>query len=299
MTRLTRNAATQVFVTVMTNILGVETNSPLSLALFQVGVQDILDLIGLNFAEIESLTYRPAPTDDDTTPVEIAVPIGQRNGVRLFKAWIGLMASLSGQMSLTTDQWNELTQEDFYSFRTSSSAIGYNPVAQAPTPRGAAGTGTYTYGLNDFRKGIRRDSSVYPVFKDDKHFNNWNRSVLSQARAHDVSDVFNSRFVPSTAESILLFKAKQEFVYSVFNRCVQTDTGKSIVREHDHDYNAQAVYTKLVQQATTSTKAKLSCDKLVIELTTSLLDSTWRGTHEGFVLMWKEKMRLLEDMTSF
>jgi hypothetical protein len=36
----------------------------------------------------------------------------------------------------------------------------------------------------------------------------------------------------------------------------------------------------------------------VIELTTSLLDSTWCGTHEGFVLMWKEKMRLLEDMTS-
>jgi hypothetical protein len=116
--------------------------------------------------------------------------------------------------------------------------------------------------------------------------------------SHDVSDVFNSTFVPSTAESTLLFKAKQEFVYSVFNRCVQTDTGKSIVREHEHDYNAQAVYTKLVQQATTSTKAKLSRDKLVIELTTSLLDSTWRGTHEGFVLMWKEKMRLLEDMTS-
>jgi hypothetical protein len=116
--------------------------------------------------------------------------------------------------------------------------------------------------------------------------------------SHDVSDVFNSTFVPSTAESTLLFKAKQEFVYSVFNRCVQTDTGKSIVREHEHDYNAQAVYTKLVQQATTSTKAKLSRDKLVIEITTSLLVSVWRGTHEGFVLMWKEKMRLLEDMTS-
>jgi len=76
MTRMTRNAATQVFVTVMTDILGVETNSPLSLTLFQVGVQDILDLIGLNFAEIESLTYRPVPTDNDTTPVAIALPIG-------------------------------------------------------------------------------------------------------------------------------------------------------------------------------------------------------------------------------
>ena len=77
MTRLTRNAATQVFVTVTTDILSVETNSQLSLALFQVGVQDILDLIGLSFAEIESLTYRPAPTDDDTTPVAIAVPTTQ------------------------------------------------------------------------------------------------------------------------------------------------------------------------------------------------------------------------------
>jgi len=215
MTRLTRKAATQVFVTVITDILGVETNSPLSLALVQVGVQDTLDLIGLNFADIESLTYRPVPTDDDTTPVAIAVPIGQRNRVQLFKAWIGSIASLSGQMSLTTDQWNELTQEDFDIFRTSSSAIGYNPVAQAPTPRGATGTGTYTYGLNDFRKGICRNSSVYPVFNDYKHFNNWNRSVLSQARAHDVSDVFNSTFVPSTAWSILLFKAKQPR-FSVF-----------------------------------------------------------------------------------
>ena len=97
MTRLTRKAATQVFVTVITDILGVETNSPLSLALFQVGVQNILDLFDLNFAEIESLTYRPAPTDDDTTPVEIAVSIDQRNRVRLFKAWIGSIASLSGR----------------------------------------------------------------------------------------------------------------------------------------------------------------------------------------------------------
>jgi hypothetical protein len=213
MTRLTRNAAAQVFTTVKTDILDIEADSPLSLALDQIGVQDILDLIGLNFAEIESLTYLPAPTDERPVPVPTAVSIGQRNRVRLFKAWIGSMANLTGLMSLTTDQWNELTQEDFDSFRTSSSAIGYNPVTPAPVARGAAGTGTYTYGLNDFRKGIRRDSSVYPTLKDDKHFNNWNRSVLSQARAHDVSDVFDSTFVPSTSESVLLFKAKQEFVY--------------------------------------------------------------------------------------
>jgi hypothetical protein len=34
-----------------------------------------------------------------------------------------------------------------------------------------------------------------------------------------------------------------------------------------------------------------------MELTTNKLDSSWKGAHEGFVLMCKEKMRLLEDIS--
>jgi len=63
---------------------------------------------------------------------------------------------------------------------------------------------------------------------DDKHFNNWNNSVISQAHAHNVSDVFDTGYTPETEEEKQMFKAKQEFVYSMFNQCVQTDTGKSI-----------------------------------------------------------------------
>jgi hypothetical protein len=40
----------------------------------------------------------------------------------------------------------------------------------------------------------------------------WNRSVISQARAHDVSDVFDTGYTPETEEEKQLFKAKQEFV---------------------------------------------------------------------------------------
>jgi len=153
------------------------------------------------------------------------------------------------------------------------------------------------YGVSDFKRGIRRDTNAYPVLNDNKYFNNWNRSVISQARAHDVSDVFDTGYTPETEEEKQLFKAKQEFVYSMFNRCVQTDTGKSIVRSHEVDFDAQAVYSKLVNTVKKSTKAQLTRDKLVTDLTTNKLDSSWKGTHEGFVLMWKEKMRLLEDIS--
>jgi hypothetical protein len=101
------------------------------------------------------------------------------------------------------------------------------------------------YGVSDFKRGIRRDTNAYAVLNDGKHFNNWNRSVISQASAHDdVSDVFDTGYTPETEEEKQLFKAKQEFVYSMFNRCVQTDTGNSIVRSHEVDFDAQAVYSK-------------------------------------------------------
>ena len=35
----------------------------------------------------------------------------------------------------------------------------------------------------------------------------------------------------------------------MFNRCVQTNTGKLIVRSHEVDFDVQAVYSKLVHIA--------------------------------------------------
>jgi len=159
------------------------------------------------------------------------------------------------------------------------------------SPRPAISTATYT--AHDFKKSICRDTNAYPVLKDDKHWNNWNRSVF----LHDVSDVFDRTYVPSTIDGATLFKEKLGFVYSMFNPCVQTASGKSIVRYHKENYNAQAVYRKLEHHAKMSTKAQLAKDTLMTDLMTSKLDSSWRGTNEGFFLMWKEKMRLFEDMT--
>jgi hypothetical protein len=105
------------------------------------------------------------------------------------------------------------------------------------------------YGVSNFKQGFCRDINAYPVLNDNKHFNNCHHSVISQARAHNVSDVFDSDYTPKTEEEKQLFKAKQEFVSSMFNRCVQTNTGKSIVRSHKANFDAQTVYSKLVHTA--------------------------------------------------
>ena len=76
-----------------------------------------------------------------------------------------------------------------------------------------------------------------------------------------------------------------------------TDQGKAFVREHEADYDAQAVYIKLIAHAKVSTSAELTKDQLIEFLTSTKLDSHWRGTTEGFVLHWREQMRLLEDLS--
>ena len=76
-----------------------------------------------------------------------------------------------------------------------------------------------------------------------------------------------------------------------------TDQGKSYVREHESDFDAQSVYRKLLDYANKSTAADIAKEQLVDYLTTKKLDSRWTGTTEGFILLWREQLRLLEDMT--
>ena len=44
---------------------------------------------------------------------------------------------------------------------------------------------------------------------------------------------------------------------SVFDRVLKTDKGKSFVRQHEDDYDAQGVFAKLKEHCANSTKAAL------------------------------------------
>ena len=96
----------------------------------------------------------------------------------------------------------------------------------------------------------------------------------------------------------LLFQEKKE---SMSTQCLIIasklilESTSSVINECSYD--AQAVYCKLEHHAKMFTKAQLVKDYMMSDLTKSKLDSSWRGTYEGFIQMWKEKMRLFEDMT--
>jgi hypothetical protein len=79
----------------------------------------------------------------------------------------------------------------------------------------------------DFKRGIKRDPSQFPILKDDKQWDGWNRSHNAQARAQVVEDVMNSTYKPTTTEDKVLFAVKQTYMFAVFEKTLLTDQGKA------------------------------------------------------------------------
>jgi hypothetical protein len=83
---------------------------------------------------------------------------------------------------------------------------------------------------------------MFPTLKQDKQWDIWQRAVIAQARAQDLSDVLDPTFIPIGIEGSNLFSKKQKFMYAVFERTLISDKGKALVCQHLGDFNAQQLY---------------------------------------------------------
>jgi hypothetical protein len=83
--------------------------------------------------------------------------------------------------------------------------------------------------ISTFKKGIKRDATLFIPYKDEKHCDVWRRSTLAQARAQGVEEIMDATYSPSTMDEKALFMEKQKYMYAVFECTLQTDQGKALV----------------------------------------------------------------------
>ncbi len=293
---LTRANKVEIYNHIVDNILNDQT---ISAALKHDGYKELEDLLSMtdnNVWEMRSVTQ----ASDTSAKVIEPIHRSKRNKVRLLLGYI--KTKQAAGLLESGDDWLELSKDEFDSARINPSSTTLSNIASSNGPSLGSKSGTpmvmdpVAQSLDNFKRGVKRDAALYPTLRDDSHWDNWNRSLHAQARAHDVTEVLDKSYVPNNSIAKELFDQKQSFMYSVLNRVVLTDMGKTIVRRHEHDYDAQAVYAELVEHAKTSTAANITRTKLIDALTTSRLDSRWTGTTVGFILHWQDKMRMLEEL---
>ena len=81
-------------------------------------------------------------------------------------------------------------------------------------------------------------------------------------------------------------------MYSVFIKTLLTDKGRELVRLHKSDFNAQAIFSALIQFYTSNVVGQDKQTQLLTYLTSTRLgDGTWNGTTHAFVLHFQEQIR--------
>ena len=136
-----------------------------------------------------------------------------------------------------------------------------NPNGPEPVPSGLISSSRPTgyspaaIELMGFKKGIKREIAAYPSLKDERYFDGFKRSLFIVVKTHECNEVLDPTYTPgSEPEEQELFEAKQTFMFTVFNANHQTDMGKTIVRRHFANPDAQSVWKELSEHMRTSSK---------------------------------------------
>ena len=74
--------------------------------------------------------------------------------------------------------------------------------------------------------------------------------------------------------------------------------GKTIVRKHLDNMNAQRVWEEFAAHMTTSSKGKDEKRRLHTYVTTNVLDKSWKGTTEQIILHINEQFRQLDGVSA-
>jgi hypothetical protein len=254
-------------------------------------ISDILDIISYSDDDFLGLRYQ------DTEFVVQTLTKSKSNRIKLLKGYINWRTYI-GQSVNRKEDWMAITEDQLSDFRVTTTWFGMmangTSILTAPTP----GTGSKRDLVSDFKRGIKRDISYFPTLKQDKQWDNWNRVTIAQARAQDVSsNVLNPQFAPTDPTEIALFQEQKKYMYAAFERHLQTDKGKALVRAQNATSNAQAIYKELSEYALRSTKASLDSASLLASITSAKLsDGKWKGTTHAFILHWQDQVRLFGDL---
>jgi len=107
--------------------------------------------------------------------------------------------------------------------------------------------------------------------KSDVEFSTWFPIFKAEAIKQGFGDLLDSKYTPS-ADQKSLFQKRQKMFYSLLSHHLMTKKGQAIVSDHSKDYDAQAVWSKLIAYHTTSPKAAAMKQKFLDQITVARIN---------------------------
>jgi hypothetical protein len=224
-------------------------DTTLKQALTQNGYTDFHALPFSSSDVIDTLTYNESETTVD-------VPVSSVEKA-LISTFLDFIIHRNHNNNPVGHNWTAITKEESDEFRIDPDYLARRrgePTIQTPS---------YTskqiiQPAELFRKGIRRDQSLFPTLKNEKFHDSWHRGFENQAHAQLVAEVLDPNYVPSTPQEHEVFEMKQIFINAILESKIMTSKGKEIVRKYEYTRDGQKAYMDLNQHHRSSTAATIS-----------------------------------------
>ncbi len=298
LTMAAKTASEQFLTHILNDVFVLAKDSSLRQALQRGSFKKIQSVLAMSHTVLTSLTYRGK--DGDGEHVDLPILPSEQGLINALNGYGAYNEDHMGR-SLAPDDWLDVTEEEFDDYHGSAHLIFFDPnrplAGHPPTISATlqASVGQVAHEVLALKRGIKRDQSLFPIYKDKKEWDDWQRGTRAQATAQDVENILDSAYVPVLPQDIELFKEQNKYMMAVFSSCVQTDSGKNLIRKFEGTHDAQQLFVELERHTKTSTSAILTASELLSYITTATLGkNTWNGTTTSFVLHWEEQVRLYE-----
>ena len=190
------------------------------------------------------------------------------------------------------DEWCTSPPEEEIHFQTPSK------FGSATTPRSTVSSeASESYiTLTNFKKGIKRDASAYPIFKNGRYYNTFICHFKATAKTEGLNSLMDPNFTPGSDEhEQQLFQEQQDFLYSVLISSLKTEFSEALVKDYEGD--TQLILELLHEHHTSNSKySRAEINRITKYLTNIKLDDTWRGTNESFLMHYNDQLRLLDSL---
>ena len=256
-----------------------EVDGRLAKAFDSLGLENISD-----FLILEQSDFEFAVLDTTTTPVTKLSKIEIR---KLLKAQEWYQNHPSSTKSVAT--WFDLNKDDFDTFLMNGHEKS-QPVAPATSPVTGTTSDPYSTAALDFSKGIKRDVNQYRELSDDSKWITWSRDFRALAAVHGLENVLDAGYTPKTEGETQLFKAQQDFTYSIFSKCLKTTKSSCLPREFEIGHDAQGIYQKLLFVYEKGISGKIQQQNAREAIQKLKLTTSWTKTLESFLSAWEHKL---------
>jgi hypothetical protein len=236
--------------TMADELLGFGTKSQPYRALRAISLTSVYDIASLLEEDVSDLRADILDENDNVITASQPLQSYQCNAIIMMGNFVRQLIDTYGDIILDDDDFlRHASKEAWLTFRLRPiEARSYGNVAPT-TPNNNNDNKPIITPNNDddikfqsFLKTGKRDKKDYDILKDERYYDNWQRSFIAQARAHDIEQVLDPLYTPENDRELKLFRRKQQFAYTVLDATLKTDMGKTIVRKHQYTGDAQRVW---------------------------------------------------------